>query len=199
MNKKWHVVLMFFVVMALFLVSSILVVVGVVMHQEPGFMDDRPDWRRGQFPLVVCTNAPFDIDIMREAERNRDALIGSVNTEFGFPVLRRSRGTASDVCNITINYGVAADSPHGDSGTVLREPGGAAIINGTSCSVELVNPGNLVMDVLRHEVGHCLGLAHDDFDSSIMRPVQRFTPDGQFPATFTDHDVRLIREEFLGE
>ena len=45
---------------------------------------------------------------------------------------------------------------------------------------------------------YCLGLAHDDFKSSIMRRTQSSssTPMGAWPPRITDHDRDLLRERY---
>jgi len=53
--------------------------------------------------------------------------------------------------------------------------------------------GELLNLTIHHELGHCLGLAHDDFEQSIMRREQSPTPWGQLPPWISDDDRALVR------
>jgi len=175
----------------LFVVAGVLVVVGVTTHTEAGLMAHRWD----HMPLTVsCARYSEHTtggcgDVSRTTTR--------INQRLGFPVLMMLDRSAVEA-DVMIVVGAPAeiasgwDEAGGDA-DIVAEDGLASL-----CFVQTRNTGTteLLHMVLEHELGHCLGLAHDDFDSSIMRPTQRPTPDGVFPPRITDHDRALLRETY---
>ena len=50
-----------------------------------------------------------------------------------------------------------------------------------------------LVEALRHEMGHCLGLAHDDYPESIM-----YGKLDQRAGIVSDHDKELLRKTYVG-
>jgi predicted Zn-dependent protease len=64
-------------------------------------------------------------------------------------------------------------------------------------TMNVVGPNDLEWLTTYHEMGHCLGLAHDDYEQSIMHPVQRPTADATIPPWISDYDRDLLRERYM--
>ena len=105
----------------------------------------------------------------------------------------------TDSADITVIMGapaeVGTDEPGGDY--ELRDTGGGVY---ERCNVRTMNvsggASNLEWLSIYHELGHCMGLTHDDFTLSIMYPEQRPTPDRTIPPWITDWDRELLRGKY---
>lgn len=168
-----------------------LVIYGVASHEEPGFMEVTPGWDTTDFPLAVCaTSYNTAGEVITESDLAlARSVVATVNERLGFTAYR-----LGDLnCRVNILLGVPAERG-------WQDPGGVAEIRHGYCGVSIANvTGELRMLSLYHELGHCLGLAHDEFESSIMRPVQSITPEGHMPPWISDSDRSLIRSTYLGE
>lgn len=155
------------------------VIYGVLSHSEPGIMKvcwiggvadydasrcSNPEeltWDRARMPLVVGAD---DDSSVRSA-------IDIVNSQVGCAVLEldTSVGSEADVV-VSLDATMLAGRDH---------PGGATSHSqvseiGMQAYVETMGTANSQqkMRVLVHEFGHVLGLAHDDYERSIMFPTQ---------------------------
>lgn len=164
------------------------VIYGVVTHEEAGFMEGHPRWQPGDFPLVVCVFDDTDDDF-----RHASQTVGLINDRLDFSALHVVAAPyPGSRCQVNVTYGAPSAAGEMDNG------GYAEMLPG-SCEVGIVNvSGELRSLVLQHELGHCLGLGHDDFESSIMRREQSPTAQGQYPAQITDYDRALIRAAYAG-
>ncbi len=160
--------------------------------EDPGFMATRPAWQPAERPIGVCTHSYTGQQ--RDSQDAYDAVryaIATINSRLDFDIY----ATSETGCGVSITVGVPAEQGWVD-------PGGAAVISaGTSgirCTVVTANTGTgeLLQLTLQHELGHCLGLAHDPWEGSIMRRVQVPTPDREFPPWISDSDRRLIRATY---
>lgn len=171
--------------------AFVAVTYGVTSHEESGFMEETPGWTASDFPLSLCVRsyasesltdnnlADYIVTVLNIESR--------INQRLGFTVYSLSETG----CRVTVTIGVPSESG-------WQDPGGTATIRRGSCDVEISNVvGELRSLVIYHELGHCLGLEHDDFESSIMRRTQTPTAPGVFPPVFTDHDRRIIRDAYL--
>ncbi len=144
---------------------------------EPVMVPDPPFW--DHMPLSVC------VETYAGAGRGQDFrlaldVIDSINREFRFEVF-------------------ALGGRHCDVEVVLEapgRPGGLSRVRGAVCHVQLSNvPPGLSYEVLRHELGHCLGLADDDRNTAMRWntiPEEEQWP----PPFFSDRDIRAIRERY---
>lgn len=186
------------ILIAVLTVIAITIVgVGVATHTEPGLMDNRPGWRHSDFPLTVCVER--DVGPVTDADtRIVQSTIDTINERLGFAAYglgEASLCSPRSTARIPIAVMLGVPQEH------AQEAGGSAeFVSGDHfCRVEVVNPGTDELEglVLQHELGHCLGLAHDPgFAQSIMRPVQHPTHDGAFPPWIDDFDRNLIRRTY---
>ena len=191
-------------------VALVLVIVGVVTHKEAGLLTacEHPSnptwmaysgdcfdvtWNPDQFPLLVNAstpnpNPPADPDDVTQS------VISLLNGRLGFTALQWT-DTASEA-DIVVTIGVVQEG-----GSWMEDSNGAMshirAADGTlSCEVTTWNTGTveLLDKVLTHEVGHALGLAHDDFEDSVMYYTVR--PDGarMHRGRLTDYDRSLLRD-----
>lgn len=173
-----------------------LIVYGIATHSEPGLHPDLPRWERSQFPLRILgsTYSAEGARPMRHRGLVVDSVMRDVNAQLGFEAFT----WADDGMNyqVEIVLGVPRDATWADAGgdaIVVSRQGRAE-----RCHVRTSNTGTDAMLglVLAHELGHCLGLDHDDYDASIMRPVQRQVVDLAALPRFSDFDTGLIRSRY---
>lgn len=184
--KSWKFAVGVFVVLTVLAVAG--VIYGVATHTEPGVMADAPRWDHMPLRVTVVAYAPGASAV--EANRAVTDAQDVLNQRLGFAafVARDAR----DEYDVQVTLGIPAEP-----GWV--EPGGNAWFstNGYShpvCVVSTSNTGTAELEqlTLQHELGHCLGLAHDDYAQSIMRRVQVPTPARELPPWISDSDKSLL-------
>lgn len=178
--KSWKFAVMVVVGLSVLAVAGVLY--GVSTHTEAGLMQVTPEWAADDFPLTVCPSSY--VEPQEAAVLAVHNAVSTTNTRLGFKAFEIDcQGTPA----VTVIVGVPAERGQ-------MNEGGVADIRPRSCAVQTANTGTaeLLDLVLQHELGHCLGLAHDDFESSIMRPRQSPTPDMAFPPSITDSDRAML-------
>lgn len=197
--RSWEFSVGVFVLIAVAAIVG--VAVGVMQHSEPGFFAEGPLWVCPRTrPPEVCVRsyaAAADDEVSLGSAEDRDAValgVSAVNARLGFEMYRLAPEDQV-TCEVTVTLGVPSERG-------FQEPGGSAVLHRGSetCDIDVANAtGEMRALVLHHELGHCLGLAHDDYELSIMRPVQSLTPDRELPPRISDFDRDLLRNVYGGQ
>lgn len=221
--KSWKFMAIIFAILTACAIAG--VIYGVTTHTEPGFLPDRPEWTvyaPESFPLRVETHLyvggedGHEHAWLSEGDDRFGAIgdaIRTFNTRAGWEVFVWA-GHHQDG-DIEVTLGAPVDSPWSDPPAHFGEfmewanhdtPGGNSFMarpgygaGNMLCIIHTFNvsgPGDLESLVLQHELGHCLGLAHDPFESSIMYTPLAATEDGVFPPWLTDSDRDLLRRTY---
>jgi hypothetical protein len=185
--KSWKFTAIIVAVLAVCAIFG--VIYGVATHEEAGLSN--PEARWDHVPLTVyCEGYPTGTEGCDAVTSAMD----TVNTRLGFPMLVATTDDEADIV-VTARAPVdVEDSTCGSAGECFELIGSSNVYH--HCEVRTMNVtggGDLEWLVSYHGFGHCLGLAHDDFEQSIMRPVQSETPDGRLPPWISDHDRELLR------
>ena len=202
MKKKWtwKTWLMASLLMLLFVVAGVGVVVGVVTHTEPGLAHPENSWDHTPITVTCRGYVPADDEACRVAR----ATVSTLNSRLGLNLLlwvpmgtwRAMNGMAEGDIHITMRAPVSEG--------LCSAPGECFELTGTqntytSCTMQTMNAsgaGDLEGLTVYHGLGHCLGLAHDDYQQSIMQPMQRRTHDRDFPPWISDFDQSLLRGKY---
>ena len=181
---------------------------GPLHPDEAGFQEGGPQWERSDFPLGVCVHTyrsnerlePTDDDIATVGEALSRANGRLADIPFGSPWTFDMVEADERPCLINVTVGVPTEQgwldPGGDS--QIASAGDRA----QRCDVVTANTGgagDLTVQVIYHELGHCLGLSHVEQrneSNNLMQPETEATPDGQIPDWFSDYHRRIIRERY---
>lgn len=176
-----------------------LITFGVLTHSEAGLTRPGTTWEKAKFPISVSAKAYAGPD--QDAVSSVQSAIKAVNSRLGFSALALVDGPGTIQVTIGVPQESSNSAPIAYDTLALKDAGGFFRVNAASgskhwvnCLIETSNTGSSVIlyQVLQHEFGHCLGLAHDDFTQSIMYPTQA-EYEG-LPPTFTDSDRKLLRK-----
>lgn len=194
-------VAMIVVVAAIFVGAVGVLIAAVATHEEPGFTNPHVRW--SSLPLYVsCATYGGG----GEGCETVTAAVDVTNRRLGFEALVYHDGAdrRSDivvVMNAPVEVG--RDAPGGDYRLSTRPAEGDGPSSARSvydgCDVRVMavgGAGDLPLLTVQHELGHCLGLAHDDYARSIMYDQRRPTPDGVLPPWISDHDREILRARY---
>ena len=166
-----------------------LVIYAVATHGESGFSSKAYKWNKKDFPLPVgiVNEDPKLSQLNREALRSA---VSITNNRLGFQAFQISSAGAFwyERVRITVEFQVPYEKDK-------MEHSGLATCMQDFCRVQICNVGTLAGTVLalRHELGHVLGLAHDDFEDSLMYEGG-LNENQQY--RLTDYDRSIIRARY---
>lgn len=148
------------------------------------------DWPQIQVPLLVAFATDPGVVAPTEAEQRVLTLtVQDLNRELGFELFRVSPDRFVEI-RLAPNQGGQAE------GRVQHLRNEARL--GAYVMIEAGLSDSVLGAVLRHELLHVVGLAHDDFTLSVMYP---FTPDDDLVAfhqrIVTDADRAWIRSKYM--
>lgn len=183
-----------------------LVVFGVTTHTEAGFATASTPIEDGFVPPDYGSRRPIGICVQSYPTGNGATSddFGMVNEaahitnqRLGFDLLEVGDiRTYADGCRMVATIGVPVEvssdpARHADSG------GGSGVCHDGCCfSTWNTGTGELTSLAIQHEIGHCLGLAHDDYQMSIMYSRQHATT-GSYPPRISDSDRALLRDRYM--
>lgn len=164
--------------------AIILVVYGVLTHKEAGFTaGGSTRWERGDFPLrVSIVQQDMTLDDM-----NRESLstaMSLMNHRLGFAAFQ----IANEDAHVAFLFQVPYEKGR-------MEKSGLATCKEKWCKVEICNVPTVTEMTLaiRHELGHVLGLDHDDFEDSLMYGGELNAGQQYW---LTDYDRSIIRAKY---
>lgn len=158
-------------------------------------------WAKEQIPITVSTvTTPIDGEpslISEDDSRHRvlDQTIHDLNRELGFEAfVRRSSGKTLVSAWVHFGGGIEAKRPS-HPGYVFHRRIDGKLEGHVYIRSDVESNDRLLSLVCRHELLHLLGLAHDDFEASIMFPVRTDdTFERMSTAHVTDADRARLRE-----
>jgi len=183
---------------ALALAALALVWVGVSSASEKDFEDPILRWRPSDFPLqVYATQYSAEGPQVLEAWRHTslEDAIDTVNARLGFTAFARTPDGL--LPHVRVTMGVPYNSAWDHSTTYSRMEW--LDDHYVQCEMKTSNAGTMTTLgwALQHELGHCLGLAHDDFPMSIMHPRDDWRVDLRAYPWITDHDRGALRDAYM--
>jgi hypothetical protein len=179
---------------ALLVTVLIMIPTFILLDEEGGFTN--PDYRWESTPVSVsCAGyTPADDGACDAA--------GEAVSRFNVRTRNETLVWTEDVGQIHI----VMRAPVHVNAEEMDEPGGHYDIAGNAgryeaCRIYTMNVSGGASDLelltVYHELGHCMGLAHDpDNQQSIMRPVQSPTARMRIGPWLSDHDAALIRARY---
>jgi predicted Zn-dependent protease len=198
MKKKWWIL----IAVVVFVLAGGGVLWGVLTHKEPGFME--VCWQHGQAVYTNCEQTlplkwsksqlplTYYIDFDRHHKVYVESVTGAAkswNQEIGVEVFKRVE--KREDAKVVVKWGSVSGNAGGHTSHRGDDSGPK------SAEVVLVDASDVraVYRFAMHELGHVLGLAHDDFESSVMYAV---APDQTGPYLKfilpSDHDKKLLQE-----
>lgn len=152
-------------------------------------------WDRNKIPLKVLVVDSNLNPLSRESEEYREveSAIEEINSQFRFTLLQIS----SEENDIEVLWGVAYTNNESNPAGYCEFRGENGLVVSATVGIRDTSSIRLTRKILLHELGHAIGLGHDDFTGSIMFPItEDDTMEDMRLDRFTDDDVEYIRERY---
>lgn len=149
-------------------------------------------WSKTTIPLHVTPMDPGGGPLPQESSGFREisAAVSELNSQFGFELLTTSPGDT----DIEVQWGVASTPGGHNAPSYCEYHGHQGWVTYAVIGIRDVSSMRLTHKILLHELGHAIGLGHDDFEDSVMFPITRDdTMEEMRLDRFTDTDVAYIR------
>lgn len=209
---KKNVKLMLAFVAILTVVAAVLVVFGILRHNEPDLL--HVVWSGGEVsayfdepqeftePLVWEKPFPLLVKVLNDDRAPAwrvDALhasIASFNRQVGCTIFRAAPGgvTSNENVDIWINLEAPREvwTQNSHAGSTRHY---IALSGKMEAKIEIYGVPDMAsaLNAIEHELGHAVGLAHDNFVMSIMHP--NAVTNSEF-SRLTDHDKRTLRSMY---
>ena len=188
------------IVIALSVVAGFFVLLGVLKHEEIGLL--KATWQgdrvvsysqtEGEDILWTMDTLPLPVFVTRGSVDRRNALnvaIRNTNYQVGCQVFTQTEVRDNARVLVDLEATMPVGERHGEGGGVthFREDGEQK----AELNLYGVPTIDLMALTLEHELGHVLGLGHDDFEMSVMFPT--ITDESVGEMRMTDNDRKLLR------
>lgn len=155
---------------------------------------------RGRLPLHLLVDHSFGLRFRQALTEAVELLNGRLGATW--VVYPGATGEGGSLVPVDPYNGGAEDSKHRKAFAyahlLVTEAGNAIAAAAVRVNTKRYDLNDLSITELRnalaHELGHCLGLAHDDLADSIMHPNARVGM--SMDATLTDNDVEFLRDAY---
>lgn len=188
------------IVIAMTVLALFFVVLGILKHEEVGLL--KATWSgdrvvsysqtEGEDILWTMDTLPLPVfaeNGNRDRRRALSVAVRNTNSQVGCTVLRETTKRAEARVFVNLEGAIPVGEGHGEGGSVTHflEDGEQK----ASLTLYGVPTIDLMALTLEHELGHVLGLGHDDFEMSVMFP--EITDDSVGTMRMTDNDRKLLR------
>lgn len=190
LGLPWYDWLIFVVV---FLGAAAGIIYGLLRQYDRGFMKKNGNllmWSKDKLPLLVSFTKDMPNElclVFRSIAQEVNAFVGK--TVFGGVLVPWETNTGSGVCILLDILG--EEGPGGTAEVKWNEKTGQILSARVCIKNDLQTPD--LETAMRHEIGHALGLDHDDKSDSVMHPETDHRS-----KKFTDRDVKLLRRAYAG-
>lgn len=167
---------------------------------EAGFMNVcwMRDGRADYSSPTICSN-PEEILFTREriplsvysafSDHNLTESINWINSELGCDIFRFTASSSHPDVRVYLAVALSSGASIHGATSHLRLAGGRIVAN---IETYMLSSDWSIQYTLEHELLHAVGLAHDDFDYSVMQPNTRRS----MTYHITAHDRRILRERY---